>query len=109
MSEKNKPAHTVRGTPGTGLKLSIWENKTDDGRVWHSATLTRSYKDADQWKETHSLSQQDFLEVSEMFREAHAWVKEQARARSPQDGSAAEPGGYAEAETGRKRAGVRGA
>jgi hypothetical protein len=106
MPEKNKPAHTIRGTPGTGLKLTIWENQSDRG-PWYSAKLTHSYKDGEQWKESTSISQQDFLEVGEMFREARAWVKEQARTRSPQQGSDTEPGGYADAETERKRAGGR--
>ena len=108
MSEKNKPAHTVRGTPGTGLKLSLWENKTDDGRTWHNATLTRSYKDqSGQWHDTTSIDQRDFLEVGEMFREAHSWVKEQARTRAAEQSQQAEQSHYAEKETERKRAGGR--
>jgi hypothetical protein len=102
----NRPAHTIRGTPGTGLKLTLWKHDSDKG-PWYSATPSRSYKDGDQWKESTSFSQQDFLEIAEMFREAHAWVKEQARSRPVQQSQDAEPTTLAERETERKRAGGR--
>ncbi|HLJ97641.1 MAG TPA: hypothetical protein VKU02_31055 [Gemmataceae bacterium] len=107
MSEKNKPAHTIRGTPGSGLKLTLWKHDSDKG-PWYSATPSRSYKDGDQWKESTSFSQQDFLELAEMFREAHAWTKEQARTRSAQQSQDTPQASYAEQERERKRAGERG-
>jgi hypothetical protein len=101
----NKPAHTIRGTPGTGLKLTLWKHDSDKG-PWFSAGITHSYKDGEQWKESHSFSQQDFLEVSEMFREAHAWIKEQARARAAVH-QQPEQNSHVEKEAERKRAGGR--
>jgi hypothetical protein len=120
MSEKKAPAHTIAGFVGDGLKLKIWENQSNDGRVWYNATLTRSYRDqSGQWHDTSSIDQRDLLEVAEMYRDAHAWVKQQARARATQQrqeagqdtpqaanqSEAAEQPGYAERETQRKRAG----
>jgi hypothetical protein len=102
----NRPAFTIRGTPGTGLKLTLWKHDSDNG-PWYSAGVSRSYKDGEQWKESASISQQDFLEVAEMFREAHAWVREQARNRPVQQSQDAEPVTLAERETERKRAGGR--
>lgn len=105
MPEQNRPATTIRGSVGSGLKLAIWKHDSDKG-PWYTASPTRSYKDdAGQWHDSTSFKQQDFLEVAEMFREAHAWVKEQTRAQATQHGQDAEPGGYASAETERKRAG----
>jgi hypothetical protein len=103
MTEKNKPAHTIRGSVGSGLKLTIWPHESDKG-PWFTATPTKSYKDDAGWHETTSFKQQDFLELSEMFREAHAWVKEQTRAQAAQQSQDTPQGGYAEQET-RKRAG----
>jgi hypothetical protein len=118
MSEKNPPAHTIPGTVGSAIRLKIWENQGNDGRVWYNATLTRSYKDDQgQWHDTTSIDPRDFLEVGEMFREAHAWVKQQTRARAAEQrqgqdtpqaanqSEAAEQSGYAERETQRKRTG----
>ena len=107
-SEKKQPANTIRGSAGRGLKLTLWENHGDEGRVWYNGTLSRSYKDqGGQWHETNSYDQRDFLEIGEMFREAHAWVKEQTRAKAAQQGQEAEQAGHAERETERKRAGGR--
>jgi hypothetical protein len=111
MTEKQKPAHKIRGPVGSGLTLTLWEHAGDKG-PWYTATPSRSYKDGDQWKESHSFNHQDLLELAEMFREAHAWTKEQMRARSaPQSQGTEQPAHAereAERETGRKRAGGRG-
>jgi hypothetical protein len=100
----NRPAHKIRGSAGSGLSLTIWKHESDKG-PWYSATPSRSYKQGDEWKESNSYSQQDFLELAEMFREAHAWVKEQARGRVAEQSQEAEQTGYADKETVSKRAG----
>jgi hypothetical protein len=100
----NRPAHKIRGSAGSGLTLTIWQHDSDKGH-WYSATPSRSYKQGDEWKESNSYSQQDFLELAEMFREAHSWVKEQARARVTDQGQEAQQAGFAGKETERKRAG----
>jgi hypothetical protein len=106
-TSSNKPAYTIRGSQGHGLKLTLWENQSEKGGIWFNATLTRSYKDqAGQWQETHSLSQQDFLEAAEMYREAHAWAKEQARAKAAGQTQDVDQS-YTEHETARKQAGGR--
>jgi hypothetical protein len=99
----NRPAHKIRGSAGSGLSLTIWKHESDKG-PWYSATPSRSYKQGDEWKESNSYSQQDFLELAEMFREAHAWIKEQARTRVSDQGQVAEQTGYADKETESKRA-----
>jgi hypothetical protein len=120
MSEKKPPLFTVRGTPGSGNQLKVWENEGSDGRIRYNGTLTHSYKDeSGQWHETTSINSQDFLDVGEMYREAHAKVKEHARAKAAQQrqeagqdtaqaappSEAAPPAGHVERE--RKRAGGR--
>jgi hypothetical protein len=106
MPEQNKPAHKIRGSAGSGLTLTLWKHDSDKG-PWYTATPNRRYNQDGQWKDSNSYSQQDFLELAEMFREAHAWVKEQAKTRTADQGQEAEQGGYADRETGRKRAGGR--
>jgi hypothetical protein len=106
MSEKNKPAHTIRGIPGSGLELTIWEHRSEKG-PWYSATPSRSYKDGEQWKESTSFSQQDFLELAAMFRDAYDWIREQARNRSAHQGADPEQISHADRQTERKRAGGR--
>src|SRR5262249_7968790 len=102
----NRPAHKIRGSAGSGLSLTIWKHDSDKG-PWYSATPSRSYKQGEEWKESNSYSQQDFLELAEMFREAHAWVKEHTRTRAADQGQEAAQASHAEQETERKRAGGR--
>ena len=54
MSEnkpKNKPIKTIRVG---AVEASIWENTGSDGRVNHSVTFKRSYKDGETWKDSDS-------------------------------------------------------
>jgi hypothetical protein len=105
MSEPNKPAATIRGRAGTGRKLTLWRHESDKGLPRFTATPTRSYKQDGQWKETSSFSDQDFLELAEMFREARAFVlKEQAQAKASGQARDEEQAGYADQEVERKRA-----
>ena len=106
--EKNKPAHTVRGTPGTALEMAIWRNDTDKGPRFSVSAPTHSYKTDDgQWKQTTSIPQSLFLEVGEMYREARQWViQEQARLKAAGQARDAEEASFAEQET-QKRAGGR--
>ncbi len=101
MPEKNQPAHKIRGAGG--LTVTIWKNDGDNG-PFYTVNATRSYKQGDQWKETTSFHPQDLLEMAEMFREARAWIKEHALAKAAEHGQDTDTAGYAERESGRKRA-----
>ena len=109
MTEKNKPAHTIRGSAGSGLKVTIWRHESDKG-PWFTATPTRSYKTQDgQWKESTSFNQEQWLELGEMFREARTWaLKEQAAAKSAGHAQDTEDAAHADREDERKRAGGHG-
>ena len=48
MSEKNKPVHEIRMGP---VKLLVWENEPSKG-IRHNVTVSRLYKDGEEWKET---------------------------------------------------------
>ena len=104
MTEKNKPAHTIR-RPG-GLKLTIWKNDGEHG-PFYTSNLSRSYKDeSGQWKETTSFHQHDLLYLSKMADEAETWIaNEQAKAKAADQGPDAAPSGHAERETGRRTGG----
>jgi hypothetical protein len=106
MTDKNKPAHTIR-RPG-GLKLTIWKNDGQNG-PFYTTNLSRSYQDkSGQWQETTSFHQDDLLYLSKMTDEAETWIaNEQAKAKAARPTQEAPEGGYAEAETERKRAGGR--
>ena len=101
MPEKNQPAHKIRGAGG--LTVTIWKNDGDNG-PFYTVNATRSYKQGDQWKETTSFHPQDLLELTEMLREARAWMREHALAHAAEHAADTDAAGYAERESGRKRA-----
>lgn len=72
---KQKPIHEVRlGS----IKAAVWRNDTDNG-VRYNATLTRLYKDGDQWKSTDSFGRDDLLLLAKVADETHSWICAQAQ------------------------------
>ena len=51
------------------MRVVIWANKSKDGEVWHSLTLTRSYKDGEgNWKQATTMGRDDCLVGAELLR-----------------------------------------
>jgi hypothetical protein len=75
MSAK-KPAHEIRLG---AIKATIWENHVNE-TVRYNVSLTRSYKDGDQWKSTESFGRDDLLVVAKLADRAHSWIWEQRAA-----------------------------
>ena len=74
MSENNKPVHEVRLGR---IKATIWANQTDNG-LRHNVTLTRLYRDNDQWKDSTSFGRDDLPLVAKVVDQAHSWIFGQA-------------------------------
>jgi len=81
---KNRPVHEVRLG---AIRASIWLNGQGD-RTRHNVTLSRIYKDGDQWRNTESFGGDDLLVVAKVADEAHSWICAQRATRDP---SAAHP------------------
>jgi hypothetical protein len=47
---KTPPVHEVRAGR---MRAAIWANPSEKG-VWHSVTLSRLYKDGDEWKDSQT-------------------------------------------------------
>jgi len=71
---KQKPAHEIRLGR---IKATIWENQTEQG-TRHNVTVSRLYKDGDQWKQTASFGREDLPLVGKVVDRAHTWIHEQA-------------------------------
>ncbi len=74
QSAKQKPAHEIRLGR---IKATIWENETDQG-TRHNVTVSRLYKDDDQWKQSASFGRDDLLLVGLVASLATQWIYEQA-------------------------------
>ena len=65
-----KPVHEIR----LGLiKAAIWANDTDQG-LRHNVSLSRLYKEGDEWKSTGSFGRDDLLVVAKVADLAHTWI-----------------------------------
>ena len=78
MNTKNKPVHDIRLG---AIKAAIWANSTPKG-IRHSVTLTRLYKDAEQWKYSDSFGRDDLPLIEKVADEAFRWICANANSTS---------------------------
>lgn len=72
---KQKPVHEIRlGS----IKAAIWENRTDNGTRYNT-TVSRIFKDGDEWKSTESFGRDDLLLLAKVSDLAHTWICEQGK------------------------------
>jgi hypothetical protein len=68
----NKPAHTARYG---ALKCTIWKNDSRNGPFF-TTVITRSYKDGEDWKESHAFGLEDLPTLAKAALDAHSWIRE---------------------------------
>ena len=71
---KQKPTHEIRLGR---VKATIWDNQTEQG-IRHNVTVSRLYKDGDEWKQSASFGREDLPLVAKVADLAHTWIYEQA-------------------------------
>lgn len=69
-SRKTRPVHEVRVGR---IRAAIWENETQNG-ARHNVTISRLYKDGDEWKDTASFGRDDLPLVAKVTDLAHSWI-----------------------------------
>lgn len=87
MTTVNQPQRPATSIRAGGVKATVWENQTKDGNSYYSITLSRSYKDGEEWKETNSYYRDDLPKVELVTRKAfeyiHMEVEKQQAAQKP--------------------------
>lgn len=73
-NQKQQPVHEIRFG---AVKAAIWENQTTAG-VRHNVTVSRLYKDGDEWKRTESFGRDDLPLLAKVVDQAHTWIFSQA-------------------------------
>lgn len=57
------------------IVATIWENTTNEGRIFHSVSISRSYQDGNgAWKETASFTGADALRAGNLLQQAYNWT-----------------------------------
>ena len=64
------PVHEVRMGR---IKATIWANETEKG-VRHNVTISRLYKEGEDWKESSSFGRDDLPLVAKVTDIAHTWM-----------------------------------
>ena len=72
---KTKPVHEIRMGR---IKAAIWANETDNG-TRHNVTITRLYKDGDEWKTSTSFGREELPLVAKIADMAHTWIYQQGQ------------------------------
>ncbi|MEM8735049.1 MAG: hypothetical protein AAGG44_12540 [Planctomycetota bacterium] len=69
-SQSRKPVHEFRMGR---IKAAIWENETQQG-VRHNVSISRLYRDGDQWKDSNSFGRDDLPLVQKVADVALVWI-----------------------------------
>lgn len=71
-SDKQRPEHTIRLR---NIRAAIWKNETESG-ARYNVTISRFYRDGEQWKNSDSFGRDDLLTVAEVGRQCYLWICE---------------------------------
>ena len=80
-----RPVHEIRMGR---IRAAIWENETQNG-TRYNVTLSRLYRDDDQWKDSSSFGRDDLPLVAKVADQVHTWIfgQNQTRSENPDEGS----------------------
>ena len=73
MAQQNttaKPVHEIRLGR---VRAAIWENETQHG-TRHNVTVSRLYKDGNNWKDSTSFGRDDLPLVGKVLDRCHDWI-----------------------------------
>lgn len=73
MTTKAKAVRPIHEIRLGRIKAAIWENATQNG-TRHNVTVSRLYKDGDDWKDSTSFGRDDLPLVSKVVDQAHSWI-----------------------------------
>lgn len=70
---KKLPEKSIRAGP---VKVSVWRNKTEEGRPYYSVSFEKQYLDeeSDEWKTSSSLMKNDIPKAILALQEAYRYL-----------------------------------
>jgi hypothetical protein len=63
------------------VRAAVWENETENV-TFYNVTLSRLYKDGNEWKDSSSFGRDDMPLVAKVCDQVHTWIFEQATEKS---------------------------
>ena len=77
---QERPAHEIRLGR---IRVAIWANKNGQDKVWFNVTMSRSYSDADGWKDSSSYRRDDLPIAAKAMEMAYGWIWKHESASAP--------------------------
>jgi hypothetical protein len=71
MSSGNRPIHEIKLGR---IRASIWTNESYRQDVWFNVSISRVYRDGDQWRTAASFGRDDLPLVAKAAEMAYAWI-----------------------------------
>jgi hypothetical protein len=65
-----RPVHEFRHR---NVRATIWRNETDKGPMFN-VTLSRIYRDGEQWKDSHSFGYDDLMNLAKLLADSHTYI-----------------------------------
>ncbi len=72
---KQRPVHEIRLGR---IRAAVWANQGDNG-TWYNVTLSRNYKDGDEWRSSASFGRDELLTLAKVADLANSWIHEQSQ------------------------------
>ena len=71
MTSTNRPVHEIRLGR---IRATVWTNSNDQRDSWFNVSISRAYRDDDQWRTSASFGRDDLPLVSKAAEMAYAWI-----------------------------------
>ena len=65
------------------VRAAIWQNELENGRVMHSVTFSRLYKEDGVWRDANSFGRSELPLVARTAEMALDWIYAQASGENP--------------------------
>ena len=73
---KKRPTHEYKFGK---IRAAIWANESEKHNLWFNVTVSRLYKEDDQWKDTSSFGRDDLPVVCKAIDMAYSWILRRER------------------------------
>jgi hypothetical protein len=71
MSSGNRPSHEIKLGR---IRASIWTHEGNGQGQWFSVSISRLYREREEWKTSASFGRDDLPVVSKAAEMAYAWI-----------------------------------
>lgn len=70
----------VHGFRLGNIHAAVWRNESEDGSCWFRVSITRRYKNGDEWADSNSYSRDELPVLKQAASMAYAWIWQQEAA-----------------------------